>query len=96
MKFTLLCESFSLVKVNFVAELCFFCGSYFRVCIGQINYLMDEENMPARAGAIAVGGLVGLMLGARKKGRFFKKLFYTSAGAGGEYLVEASCPLHFL
>ena len=44
--------------------------------------LLDEENVALRAGFIAGGGLLGLMVGALR-GRMLKKLFYTSLGAGG-------------
>ncbi|KAF2367557.1 5-formyltetrahydrofolate cyclo-ligase [Trinorchestia longiramus] len=52
---------------------------------GQIAYLREEENLTVRSAAIAVGGVLGFMLGAR--GRFFKKLLYTSAGAAGTAAV---------
>lgn len=45
------------------------------------DYLNEEDNTLPRAGAIAVGGLAGLIFGLR--GGFFKKLIYTSIGAGG-------------
>ncbi|XP_068218058.1 fap1 adhesin-like isoform X2 [Palaemon carinicauda] len=45
-----------------------------------IDYISDEENMLPRVGAITIGGLAGLVLGARKKGGLAKKAFYTSAG----------------
>jgi len=57
---------------------------HFICTTGQIDYLLDEENVGARVGAVAVGGLFGLLLGSRRKGKFFKKLVYTSAGAGGK------------
>ncbi|KAK8395647.1 hypothetical protein O3P69_005632 [Scylla paramamosain] len=48
--------------------------------MATVDYLTDEENMLPRAGAITVGGLAGLVLGARKRGGFFKKVLYTSTG----------------
>lgn len=43
--------------------------------------MRDEGNLVSRVGAIAAGGLVGLI--AARKGRFFKKLIYVSAGVAG-------------
>ncbi|XP_018026479.1 MICOS complex subunit Mic27-like isoform X2 [Hyalella azteca] len=48
---------------------------------GQLAYLREDENIVQRSGAIAAGGVLGLLLGAR--GRFFRKLIYASGGAGG-------------
>jgi MICOS complex subunit MIC27 len=45
------------------------------------DYLNEPDNTVPRAGAIAVGGLAGLIFGVR--GGFFRKLIYTSIGAGG-------------
>uniref|UniRef100_A0A336LQL4 MICOS complex subunit n=1 Tax=Culicoides sonorensis TaxID=179676 RepID=A0A336LQL4_CULSO len=45
------------------------------------DYLNEEDNTVPRAGAIAVGGLAGLIFGLR--GGFFKRLIYSSVGAGG-------------
>jgi MICOS complex subunit MIC27 len=45
------------------------------------DYLNEPDNTIPRAGAIAVGGLAGLIFGVR--GGFFRKLIYTSIGAGG-------------
>lgn len=45
------------------------------------DYLNQEDNSVPRAGAIAMGGLAGMIFGLR--GGFFKKLVYTSVGAGG-------------
>ncbi|XP_018026478.1 MICOS complex subunit Mic27-like isoform X1 [Hyalella azteca] len=47
----------------------------------QLAYLREDENIVQRSGAIAAGGVLGLLLGAR--GRFFRKLIYASGGAGG-------------
>lgn len=44
----------------------------------QIDFLRDEDNLPARIGAIAGGSLFGLLVAVRKG--FFKKLFYTTVG----------------
>ncbi|KAL1417113.1 hypothetical protein MTO96_027166 [Rhipicephalus appendiculatus] len=43
------------------------------------EYVTREENMVARAMAISLGGLTGIILGAR--GGIFKKLIYGSAAA---------------
>lgn len=43
--------------------------------------MREPSNTFHRIGAIAAGGLSGLILGAR--GGFFKKLIYSSFGAGG-------------
>lgn len=48
--------------------------------MATVDYITDEENILPRAGAITVGGLAGLVIGARKKGGFFKKVLYTSTG----------------
>ncbi|XP_069938009.1 microtubule-associated protein futsch isoform X2 [Cherax quadricarinatus] len=48
-----------------------------------VDYITDEENILPRAGAITVGGLAGLVIGARKRGGFFKKVLYTSTGVVG-------------
>ncbi|KAF5307782.1 hypothetical protein FQR65_LT06653 [Abscondita terminalis] len=44
-----------------------------------IEYLQNEENSTPKYGAIAIGGFTGFIFGLR--GRFFKKLIYTSTGA---------------
>lgn len=46
-----------------------------------MDYLNEEDNTVPRIGAVAIGGLSGLIFGVR--GGFFKKLIYTSIGAGG-------------
>uniref|UniRef100_A0AAG5CV83 MICOS complex subunit n=1 Tax=Anopheles atroparvus TaxID=41427 RepID=A0AAG5CV83_ANOAO len=45
------------------------------------DYLHQEDNTMPRVGAIAIGGLAGLIFGLR--GGFFKRMIYTSIGAGG-------------
>ncbi|XP_076242704.1 MICOS complex subunit 26/27 [Calliopsis andreniformis] len=45
-----------------------------------VDYLQDETNFLPRVGAVGIGGLSGLVLGLR--GGFFKKLLYTTTGAG--------------
>lgn len=45
------------------------------------DYLHQEDNTMPRVGAIAIGGLAGLIFGLR--GGFFKHVIYTSFGAGG-------------
>ncbi|XP_058059108.1 MICOS complex subunit MIC27 [Anopheles bellator] len=45
------------------------------------DYLNQEDNTMPRVGAIAIGGLAGLIFGLR--GGFFKRVIYTSIGAGG-------------
>ncbi|XP_055607513.1 MICOS complex subunit Mic27 [Uranotaenia lowii] len=45
------------------------------------DYLNEEDNTLPRVGAIAVGGLAGLIFGLR--GGFFRRLIYMSIGAGG-------------
>ncbi|KFB37001.1 hypothetical protein ZHAS_00004176 [Anopheles sinensis] len=44
------------------------------------DYLHQEDNTMPRVGAIAIGGLAGLIFGLR--GGFFKRLIYTSVGSG--------------
>lgn len=44
-----------------------------------MDYLREESNVMPRVGAIAIGGLAGLVLGLR--GRTFKRLVYSSTGA---------------
>ena len=44
--------------------------------------LLEEDNQVARAGVIAAGGVLGLLIGSLR-GRFFKKLTYTTLGLGG-------------
>ncbi|XP_011708319.1 PREDICTED: uncharacterized protein LOC105463021 isoform X2 [Wasmannia auropunctata] len=46
-----------------------------------LDYLREESNVMPRMGAIAIGGMAGLVLGLR--GRKFKRLMYFSAGALG-------------
>lgn len=41
----------------------------------------EEDNTLHRVGAVAIGGLAGLIFGLR--GGFIRKLLYTSIGAGG-------------
>lgn len=48
---------------------------------GLRDYLNEEDNTMPRVGAVAVGGLAGLIFGLR--GGFFKRLIYMSIGAGG-------------
>uniref|UniRef100_A0A182VRV6 MICOS complex subunit n=1 Tax=Anopheles minimus TaxID=112268 RepID=A0A182VRV6_9DIPT len=45
------------------------------------DYLHQEDNTMPRVGAIAIGGMAGLIFGLR--GGFFKRIIYTSIGAGG-------------
>jgi hypothetical protein len=45
------------------------------------DYLQQEDNNLPRIGAVAVGGLSGVILGIR--GGFFRKLFYGSVVGGG-------------
>ena len=46
--------------------------------------LRDKDNVTAQAGFIGGLGLVGFLFGSlARRGRFFKRLLYTSAGAGG-------------
>ncbi|XP_058453432.1 MICOS complex subunit MIC27 [Malaya genurostris] len=45
------------------------------------DYLNEEDNTLPRDGAIAIGGLSGLIFGLRRG--FFRRLLYTSIGAGG-------------
>ncbi|GJQ67111.1 hypothetical protein Trydic_g8042 [Trypoxylus dichotomus] len=54
-----------------------------------VNYLQEEDNTTPRAGAIAIGGLAGLILGLR--GRFFRRLLFTTTGALG---MAAICYPH--
>ena len=44
-----------------------------------MDYLREESNVMPRVGAIAIGGLAGLVLGLR--GRTFKRVVYSSTGA---------------
>ncbi|XP_011869917.1 PREDICTED: MICOS complex subunit Mic27 isoform X3 [Vollenhovia emeryi] len=44
-----------------------------------LDYLREESNVMPRMGAIAIGGIAGLVLGLR--GRRFKRIVYSSAGA---------------
>uniref|UniRef100_A0A182Q2I9 MICOS complex subunit n=1 Tax=Anopheles farauti TaxID=69004 RepID=A0A182Q2I9_9DIPT len=45
------------------------------------DYLHQEDNTMPRVGAIAIGGLAGLIFGLR--GGFFKRVIYTTIGSGG-------------
>lgn len=51
-----------------------------------LDFLKEEDNVLPRSGAIALGGLTGLVFALR--GGFFKRLIYMSFGAGG---VAALC-----
>uniref|UniRef100_U5ER15 MICOS complex subunit n=1 Tax=Corethrella appendiculata TaxID=1370023 RepID=U5ER15_9DIPT len=46
-----------------------------------VDYLNEEDNSAPRIGAIAIGGLAGLIFGLR--GGFIRRVLYTSIGAGG-------------
>lgn len=46
-----------------------------------LDYLKEEENVLPRSGAIALGGLTGLVFALRRG--FFKRILYISLGAGG-------------
>lgn len=48
-----------------------------------LDFLRQEENAIPRVGAVAVGGLAGLIFGLR--GGFFKKLIYTSTAMTGTF-----------
>lgn len=50
-----------------------------------IDYLQDQANFLPRVGAVGIGGLSGLILGLR--GGIFKKLLYTTTGAGAVGVV---------
>jgi len=50
--------------------------------VESIIHLREEGNLVSRIGAMALGGLVGLL--AARKGRIIKKLTYVSAGVAGE------------
>lgn len=50
-----------------------------------MDNLREEKNSNLRAGFVAGGGLVGLLLAARN-GKF-KKLLYTSTGASAAFYV---------
>ncbi|KAK9686673.1 Apolipoprotein O [Popillia japonica] len=50
-------------------------------CTWLIEYLQEEDNTVPRAGAIAIGGMAGFILGLR--GGFFRRLLFTSTGALG-------------
>lgn len=45
------------------------------------DYLNEEDKTMPRVGAVAIGGLAGLIFGLR--GGFIRRLLYTSVGAGG-------------
>ena len=45
----------------------------------MLDYLREESNMMPRLGAVAIGGLTGLIFSLR--GGKFKRLIYTSGGA---------------
>lgn len=61
-------------------------GFYFS-SIATMDYITDEENILPRAGAITIGGLAGLIIGARKKGGLVKRVLYTSTGVVSKYKV---------
>lgn len=46
---------------------------------GTLNYLRQENSTAPKVGAIAIGGLTGLILSLRKG--YFKRTLYTLAGA---------------
>eukprot|EP00095_Tigriopus_kingsejongensis_P004398 maker-scaffold93_size381549-snap-gene-1.18 protein:Tk04398 transcript:maker-scaffold93_size381549-snap-gene-1.18-mRNA-1 annotation:"apolipoprotein o-like" len=46
------------------------------------SQLLDEDNGAARLGVIAAGGLLGYTIGAIR-GRFLKKIYYSTLGFGG-------------
>lgn len=46
-----------------------------------LDFLKEEDNVLPRSGAIALGGLTGLVFALR--GGFFKRIIYMSVGAGG-------------
>ncbi|XP_074599609.1 MICOS complex subunit 26/27 [Brevipalpus obovatus] len=48
--------------------------------MSTIDYIGDEENLLPKIGVITGGGLLGLLLSARRG--IFKKMLYTSAGIG--------------
>ncbi|KAK4310744.1 hypothetical protein Pmani_017730 [Petrolisthes manimaculis] len=48
--------------------------------MATVDYITDEENVMPRAGAITIGGLAGLIIGARRRGGLVKKVLYTSTG----------------
>lgn len=50
-----------------------------------IDYLQDQANFLPRVGAVGIGGLSGLILGLR--GGFFKKLLFTTTGAGAAGVI---------
>lgn len=49
-----------------------------------VDYITDEENVMPRAGAITIGGLAGLIIGARRRGGLVKKILYTSTGVASK------------
>lgn len=52
------------------------------VFLGLVDYLGKEDSdQTHKAGAIAIGGLTGLIFGLR--GGFFRRVLFTSAGALG-------------
>lgn len=53
----------------------------FNLHAATLDFLRQEENAIPRVGAVAVGGLAGLIFGLR--GGFFKKLIYTSTAMTG-------------
>lgn len=60
-----------------------FCETGKAHTMATVDYVTDEDNTLSRAGAITIGGLAGLVLGARRKGGIIKKVFYTSTGVAG-------------
>lgn len=55
-----------------------------RVPTATVDYITDEENVMPRAGAITIGGLAGLIIGARRRGGLVKKVLYTSTGVASK------------
>ena len=70
----------SIFYSNKIVKSCFLTGKYiffnFWFYLGSLDMLRAEENLALRAGVIAGGGLVGLLVGMMR-GRFIKRLFYT-------------------
>ena len=58
-----------------------------------MDYLRQEENDLPRAGAVAVAGVAGLILGLR--GGFFRKLLYTSVAATGKQMLDSSVEVSY-
>ena len=49
---------------------------------GSLAVLREEENLPARVGFIAGGGILGFLTALIRRRRFFGKTIYTALGAG--------------